>query len=564
MPLQLPAGREQALLVLLLLHRGEVVSTDRILDVLWGERPPETAGKAVQGYVSHLRRSLGGDLLETRPPGYVLRADDERIDAVRFGRLAADARTALDRGETAAAAQQLDEALALWRGPALADFAYDAFAQAEIQRLEEERLGATEDRLDAQLRLGRHADLAGELGALVAAHPLRERLRGQLMLALYRNGRQAEALEAYREGARRLDDELGLAPGPELQQLERSILNQDPGLDAPARERSLPARKRRRRVIAVVAAAIVAALAAAALALDGGSTKPPQVIPNSLVKIDPETNRIVEVVPVGRGPWYVAAEGEYVWVINWDEETVSRVHTRSLEVATRGGLDRPMGIAFDGDSVWIGSAAGNEATRLDTASMQVREQLTVPVATATLLAVGAGSLWVSSGPLAPIGEVARVSLRDGATETTVTASSPNEVVFGNGAAWFADLSAGTLNRIDAGTNQVQAIDLGSQPINPELGFGSVWVAGIVDDFVWRVDELTTTFRTIDVGKEPWAAAAGAGAVWVTNRQSGSVSRIDPTTNEVVATIEIGFRPHWLAVADGAVWVAVAGRRIQGD
>jgi DNA-binding SARP family transcriptional activator len=238
---RLPAGRERSLLVLLLIHRGDVVSADRIVDALWGARPPGTAAKAVQGYVSHLRRALElergpGDaeaLLLTRSPGYVLRAD-VGVDAARFERLAGDGRRALEDGGAAEAARLLDEALALWRGPALADFAFDDFAQDEIRRLEEMRLSATEDRNDALLRLGRHRELVGELDSLVAAHPLRERLRGQAMLALYRSGRQVDALQIYRDGRRLLAGELGLEPGPELQRLERAILAQDPTIEVPA------------------------------------------------------------------------------------------------------------------------------------------------------------------------------------------------------------------------------------------------------------------------------------------------------------------------------------------
>ena len=209
----LPAGRERSLLALLLVHRGEVVSVDRIIDVLWGERPPETASKAVQGYISHLRRVLGDGVLLTRSPGYVLSREASSIDTDRFERLAAEGRRALEAGSNEDAARDLDEALGLWRGPALSDFVYESFAQAEAQRLEDLRLGAIEDRNDALLRLGGHGDLVASLTSLAAEHPRRERLVGQLMLALYRSGRQADALATYRDARQLLDAELGLAPG---------------------------------------------------------------------------------------------------------------------------------------------------------------------------------------------------------------------------------------------------------------------------------------------------------------------------------------------------------------
>ncbi|HTI32254.1 MAG TPA: AfsR/SARP family transcriptional regulator, partial [Miltoncostaea sp.] len=181
---RIPAGRERALLALLLVERGRVVPVDRIVDVLWGATPPDTAAKAVQGYVSHLRRLVPGAIV-TRSPGYALEVPEESLDAARFARLAADGRDRLDEDDAEGSAAALDEALALWRGPALADVAYDEFAQDEIRRLEEARLAATEDRADALLRTGRTAGLAGELDGLVAAHPLRERLRALAMLAMY-------------------------------------------------------------------------------------------------------------------------------------------------------------------------------------------------------------------------------------------------------------------------------------------------------------------------------------------------------------------------------------------
>jgi DNA-binding SARP family transcriptional activator len=232
--IQVGGGKERALLALLLLSVGRVVPTDRLTDDLWGERPPATAAKALQLYVSHLRKALGTDAIVTRAPGYALRIDREQLDAHRFERLFDLGRAASEGGDARAAARLFGEALSLWRGPALADLAFEGFAQPEIARLEELRLAALQQRVDADLALGRHAELVAELEGLVARHPLRERPRAQLMLALYRCGRQAEALGTYRDGRRALVDELGIEPGAELQELERAMLNQDPALGAPA------------------------------------------------------------------------------------------------------------------------------------------------------------------------------------------------------------------------------------------------------------------------------------------------------------------------------------------
>jgi len=226
-PIALGGAKQRSLLAVLLLQANEVVSTDRLIDQLWGAEPPATAAKSIQVYVSRLRKALGEERLVTQPPGYVLRVEPSDVDLGRFEQLVSEA----TRAAPDSSAGKLGEALALWRGPALADLAYEAFAQVEIARLEEMRLAVLEQRIDADLARRRHAQLVGELEALVARHPLRERLRCQLMLALYRSGRQAEALDVYRAARRELQEELGLDPSGELKQLEQAILRQDPELD---------------------------------------------------------------------------------------------------------------------------------------------------------------------------------------------------------------------------------------------------------------------------------------------------------------------------------------------
>jgi DNA-binding SARP family transcriptional activator len=233
--LPLRGRRQRALLALLLLSANEVVPDDRLLEDLWGDELPGSGRAALRVRVSQLRKALGGAgaSLLTRPPGYVLRVEPDSVDARLFERLLSEGRRQLAEGASALAAMTLREALGLWRGPALADFAYESFAQAEISRLEELRRAALEEQIDADLALGRHAELTGELESLVAAEPLRERLRGQLMLALYRSGRQADALAAYRDGRRLLIEELGIEPGRPLAELESVTLRQDPALDPP-------------------------------------------------------------------------------------------------------------------------------------------------------------------------------------------------------------------------------------------------------------------------------------------------------------------------------------------
>jgi DNA-binding SARP family transcriptional activator len=221
----------RALLAALLLHANQVVSADRLIDELWGEDSPEDAAAVLRVNVSRLRKALPQDVLTTRSPGYFLRVDAEALDLHRFERLVDEGRSLLARGLAADASERLHDGLSLWRGQPLADFAYESFAQGAIARLEEIRLAAVELRVDADLSLGRDDELVGELEVLVSEHPLRERLRGYLMMALYRSGRQAEALDAYQSGRRALVDQLGIEPSPALQELERGILRQDPSLD---------------------------------------------------------------------------------------------------------------------------------------------------------------------------------------------------------------------------------------------------------------------------------------------------------------------------------------------
>jgi predicted ATPase/DNA-binding SARP family transcriptional activator len=229
-PVALGGSRARALLAALVLRAGQVVPAERLIEDLWGSDPPAGAVNALQAVVSRLRKALGAEVIESRAPGYRLAVDPEAVDAARFERLAAEGRGALAAGDAASAASALRVALGLWQGPALADCADQPFAQGAVVRLEELRLGALEDRIEADLALGGGRDLVAELEALAVEHPLRERPRGQLMRALYRSGRQADALTLYADTRTTLADQLGVDPGPELQALHLAMLRQDPAL----------------------------------------------------------------------------------------------------------------------------------------------------------------------------------------------------------------------------------------------------------------------------------------------------------------------------------------------
>src|SRR5215212_1054132 len=491
---ELAGGRQRALLALLLLHANEVVSSDRLIDGLWGERPPATASKVLQNAVSQLRRALGDGLIVTRAPGYLLQVEPDAIDARRFESLVADGKEALAVGRAEDAARILRDALALWRGPPLHEFAYEPFAEAEAARLQELRLRTLGERIEADLALGRHADLVGELERLVTEHPLRERPRGQLMLALYQSGRQAEALRAYQQGRRLLSEELGLDPGADLQQLEQQILVRDPALDPPRPpneerpgEPKPRARRGRRLAVGVVVLALVAAVAAIFLA--AGGDEPPAVVPNSVVKIDPESGRIVGVFDVAGKPSRPAVVGDYVFSSSTDEGLISRIDLSTGNIDAFGGMASPAEIAAGADNTfWVGSFRGDDEVRqIDVDDFELRRVIQFPNGTTPwAIAVGAGSVWVSSG--AP-GAVSRFDERTGSVQARYRHAPSdenivfsNEIAFADGATWTAKAATdpGVL-RIDAEGGGSNSVTVGQLPYAVTVAYGSVWLTDLVDE-----------------------------------------------------------------------------------
>ena len=252
-PLRIGGIKRRALLAILLMHPNEVVPRDLLIQELWGAQAPDGAAHTLEVQVSRLRKLLyrdGGDqVIVTQSTGYKLTVGPEELDLLRFDRLVEEGRLAAGAGENDLAAERLREALSLWRGRPFEDVAYESFAQIEIDRLEERRLAAIEERIEAELALEKHSELVSELEALVRQHPFRERLREQLMLVLYRSGRQAEALAAYQEARRALVEELGIEPGPSLRELEQAILRQDADLIRAAEGERAAAQPRPRNLL---------------------------------------------------------------------------------------------------------------------------------------------------------------------------------------------------------------------------------------------------------------------------------------------------------------------------
>ena len=761
-------GRQRALLALLLVHANELISSERLIEELWSGRPPPSAQKALQGYVSQLRRALTADAILTRGSGYVLVATD--TDAGEFERLT---KLAAEQ-EAPEAILTLQRALALWRGRAFEEFEYEEWPQLEIARLEELRLSATEQRIEAELELGHHTQLVPELETLVADHPLREQLRGQLMVALYRSGRHADALEVHRRGRQVLHDELGLEPSPFLAQLERQILSHDPTLTAPVRrflpvgtvtflftdiegstrllkqlgdrygdtlaehqrilrdavercegrevdnqgdsfffvfasaksalaaavigQRELaehqwpdggqvrvrmglhtgepavgeeryvglgvhraarigavghggqvllsnatrelvedevggvsvrelgayrlkdidrpeplfqldidglgtefpplntekfsePHPLRRGLLLAGVVAIASAGVVAAAIALTGRGGSAPTVLPNSVIRIDPKTLKVTQVVPVGEAPDLVIASGGYLWITssilrdsdsgvirNAGDHTLTRVDPATSKAVVVGGGIAPCGLTADpsGD-VWVancftpGSGQTSNIVRVDATALTFKQTLPVPGGNSFYrgLAYGGGSLWVADDPGVAI---TQVDPRTGAKRTIPVPNPPGAMAWseGYGDLWITDFSGGSLMRLHAATGATQTID--SAAINPAsvvVDGNVVWVADWSAPQVVRLSAIGPVRRRsvpLPVRNHAtcvkiscvWTVAAGAGAVWATTPRDRALWRIDPKTN-AVTRVSLPYPPAAVTADATDVWVTVRGK-----
>jgi YVTN family beta-propeller protein len=557
-PVPLGGAQQRALLAILLVHRGEVVGTDRLIDELWGERPPPTAVKAVQGYVSSLRRVLPDHVIVTRGRGYMLEVEPESVDAGRFELLAAAGRQALGDGDPSAAGDYLRSALALWRGEPLADL---PFAQPEVARLQEARVAAIEDRIDADLALGRHHELVPELQSMVACNPQRERLAGQLMLALYRSGRQREALEHYQLHRHAMIEELGLEPDPALRDLNDAILRQDPEL-APPRQRS--ARRTAASPLRLVVAAGVLLLVASVLAvlkLTSGASGSVVVGPNSVAAIDPHTNKVVWVTPVGARPGAIVVSAGSLWVANVEDQNISQIDLKSMRaVRVLHVRASPDGLAATRDGPWVvGSRADADSVAVGRIDPQfnvirpARAVATVIRGDGGAIAADGRTVWIAPSS----GLLTRLDAATGRVVKRVDpSSSPSSIAIGAGGVWVADGGANSVTRIDP-TGLQTPIPVGNGPTAVATGAGGVWVVDSLDNAVVRIDPGTRAVTgTIPVGRSPGDVAVGAGSVWVANSGDGTVSRINPATGKVTSVIAVGGSPQGIAIAHGRVWVTV--------
>jgi ABC-type transport system substrate-binding protein/DNA-binding SARP family transcriptional activator/outer membrane protein assembly factor BamB len=555
---------QRALLAVLALDVNRVHSTDQLIDALWGEEPPQSASVALYGLVSALRKLLepdSVDALRTREHGYVLELPAEDVDSGEFELLAAEGRRALAAGDAALASTKLAEALRLWRGPPLHDLSSFRFAQDAIGRLEEMRLAAEEARIDADLAQGRAGELVAELESLIAAHPLRERLRAQLMLALYRAGRQADALAVYREARAALVDGLAIEPSAELQELERAILRQDPALSqksAPQEEAADPVeRPRRRRVWPVAAGAAVAGVIAAGVLAVTRDAKPQSLrVPANGVGVI-EDGAVVSAGALGKPPSDMAAGADSLWVTSADEQTLSRVDPETGDV--RGTIPVGSGataVAADDAAVWVANSLAGTVERIDPRAERVVQTITLHGAPSAI-ALRRGIVWVANRDR---GTVSRFNARTGAQVGREAAVGPSTTALavGAGGLWVADEDRGVVLHLDQRRlTLLDTIPVGNGPVDLAVDGHSVWVANNIDGTVSRIDAVRgVEVARVAVGDGPRGLAPTADGIWVSNEFDGTLVLIDRRSNTPRRTLQVGQQPGGLAAAGGRLFVGV--------
>ena len=587
--------RQRAVLALLLLEANRVVSMDRLAEDIWGGHPPDGWVTTLQTYVFHLRQALdpdrargaAGDVLVTRGRGYLLPVDREQLDAARFQDGFTAGRAALDAGRYAEAAKTLRKALGLWRSGVLADLADYAFTRPEAARLEELRLDALEARIDADLALGRHATLTAELERLVTEHPLREWLHGQLMLALYRCGRQAEALAAYRRARDLLAAELGLDPGEPLQQLHAAVLAHDPVLlewsddretvtevqradvgppgPSPAAEprgsspiavsrvRGWAQRHARRLLVAGLAVAVIATVAIVAVARPG--TGASAGLPaNSVGLIDPAGGRVGAAVSVGDPVGLAYGDGS-VWAVDSTQGMLSRINPATHAVIEQIPVgSSPSAVAVTGENVWVANSGAGTVTWINSAAdLPVK---TIPVGNLPVaIASGASGVWVANE-----GDdtVDRIDPATGTvTQTVQVGGRPDGIAVGPNAVWVANSQDGTVTRIDPATGQPNGpVSVGSGPAGIAITQGAVWVANSLDLTVMKINPATgTVTATIGVGDGPSSIVATRNALWVSDEFNATIDRIDPQSGQVTRNVFVGSSPQALVATPSGVWAA---------
>jgi DNA-binding SARP family transcriptional activator len=610
-PVAIGRLKERLVLAVLLLHANEFVSRERLIDELWGPAPPPTAKKAVNVYISQLRKALarnGHDPVSTADGGYRLGVDDDELDVARLRQLLAAARERESAGELEAAAELLREGLGLWRGPTLSGLLLESHGREEISQLDELRLTALMDRIDCDLALGRHEEVVGELHVLVGEHPLRERLRAQQMLALYRADRQADALDAYQQARHDLIEELGIEPSESLQRLQQAILRHDAALEAPAgtaaanaaapaavtvERGAVPAlrhfRRRppgRRYLVGSGIAAVAAVAAAVGFLSTRGSGPEPPSSPVSYAGadtsaiIDPSTGKFAPGPGGGVKPGPMGVVGHKLWILTRGNAQIQPYDLRTQrESPPFPAGTSPYAIVADANGAWvtqrkpfvtwIGRPASYNADHPYATPVAPTQNISVPLRGAGGEAYGGGYVWVIPGPLSTGNRVALIDVRRRRFHSTIPLGpglQTSALAYGYRAAWIAawdpQHSTAWLARVRPGSDRPESLALetgdGAGPLAVAVGDGSVWVVTSRGNLL-RVDpkSLRIAHRISMSDEQPTLLADGAGSVWTVNHQGYSVSQIDAGRNKIVRTIPLGSYsaiPCGISVPNGSVFV----------
>jgi DNA-binding SARP family transcriptional activator/ABC-type transport system substrate-binding protein len=565
--------KQRALLAILVLAANARVSRDRLIEGLWGEEPPPSAEHTLDGYISRLRKAVGGHRIDRVSSGYRLRAEAEELDLQVFEGLARQGRDFLSDGDFGKAASLLTASLALWRGPALADLLDEPFAATAAGELEELRLAIVEERIDAELANGEGTKLVAELERLVRGNPFRERLLASSMVALYRSGRQTAALEVYRDARRRFSEELGIEPGRRLRELEQAILEHDPSLEASvavgAPSRRAPVAIRRRYGLAAVI--VVAAVAAATVALvvhgfsghhagTGGL--------GSLMRLD-ESGALKQSTQITNAPAAVVFAAGSVWVSDTEHNQLLRTDPKTGAVSDRVPLPaQPGELAAGGGSVWVAATGGATILRVDEATDAITQTIRLG-SSASGLQFGAGSLWVGD----PVdASVLRLDPRSGTIDRTVDVGVlPAAIAVHGDRVWVAGYDTGTVVEIDARSNtSIATVHAGNGPVALAFASGSLWVANRLDGTVSQIDPRSARMvRTLPTGSAPVSLSAAGDSLWVANEFSRSIARIDVKRGTVRSRTVLRGQPIAITRAGGNnspkpdLWVAtvpIAARR----
>jgi YVTN family beta-propeller protein len=554
-------GRKQrTLLAMLLLHANETVSRDRLVEALWRSEPPPSAAESLDTYVYRLRKLLGHDRLVREAGGYRLRVQPGELDVEQFERLVASAARSADAGDDRPAASALTEALALWRGLAWGELVDEPSVTGEAQRLEEMRLSAVESRIEAKLGQGEGLELVAELDQLVTEHPLRERLLAGLMIALYRAGRQADALGAFQAARQRLIEELGLEPGPSVYELQRRILQHDPSLGAPRRRLPVVVSRGRWRVAVGVLLGVAAVLIGGFVLSAGVGSRRPALSAGAsgIVAVQAATGRVVAATTVVGTPAAVSGGDGAEWVAAPGAEEVSEIDPRTGGEVQRIGVGgEPGSIVTGGGAVWVASSVGATVTRIDPTTQGVTQTLTLPGTNLGAMAYGAGRLWVADSVEDDLFEIDPTT---GSLKRTFALDlQPSAIAVAGGAIWVAGYASATVEELNPVSGRVIGrVHVGDGPAALAFDGGSLWVANSLDATISRIDPATLSVTaTIPVGSGPTALASAGGSVWVANEFSDTLSRIDPRRDRVAAEVSVAGTPTSLAASGRVVWVAVA-------